>query len=40
MVGQVLPDGTRRLTAHLVAAQDQPPLSAVRNYLKTRLPRR
>ncbi|MEV7302410.1 amino acid adenylation domain-containing protein [Streptomyces clavifer] len=38
VVGQVLPDGTRRLTAHLVAAEDQPPLSAVRDHLKTRLP--
>ncbi|MER5550686.1 amino acid adenylation domain-containing protein [Streptomyces sp. NPDC002793] len=38
VVGHVLPDGARRLTAHLVAAEGQPPLSAVRDHLKARLP--
>ncbi|MFJ8768784.1 amino acid adenylation domain-containing protein [Streptomyces clavifer] len=38
VVGQVLPDGTRRLTAHLIAAAGRPPLSAVRDHLKARLP--
>ncbi|WP_327436534.1 amino acid adenylation domain-containing protein (plasmid) [Streptomyces sp. NBC_01201] len=38
VVGQVLPDGARRLTAHLVPAVDRPSLSAVRDHLKARLP--
>ncbi|MER8090069.1 amino acid adenylation domain-containing protein [Streptomyces sp. NPDC058316] len=38
VIGQVLPDGTRRLTAHLVPADATPSLSAVRDHLKARLP--
>ncbi|MGW9120332.1 amino acid adenylation domain-containing protein [Streptomyces sp. NPDC055663] len=38
VVGQVLGDGTRRLTAHLVATDARPPLSAVRDHLRARLP--
>ncbi|MCX5461198.1 amino acid adenylation domain-containing protein [Streptomyces sp. FT1] len=38
VAGQVLPDGTRRLTAHLVADDPEPTLSSVRAHLRTRLP--
>ncbi|OKJ43565.1 non-ribosomal peptide synthetase [Streptomyces sp. CB01580] len=38
VVGQVLPDGTRRVTAHLVPAGPRPPASAVRDHLRARLP--
>ncbi|WP_145504080.1 non-ribosomal peptide synthetase [Streptomyces sp. CFMR 7] len=38
VVGQVLADGTRRLTAHLVSADAAPSLSAVRDHLRARLP--
>ncbi|MFI9630885.1 amino acid adenylation domain-containing protein [Streptomyces sp. NPDC052042] len=38
VAGQVLPDGTRRLAAHLVAAGARPLLSAVRDHLRARLP--
>ncbi|MFJ9143833.1 amino acid adenylation domain-containing protein [Streptomyces griseus] len=38
VAGQVLPDGTRRLTAHLVAADAVPSPAAVRDHLRARLP--
>ncbi|MFJ2373931.1 amino acid adenylation domain-containing protein [Streptomyces sp. NPDC087769] len=38
VVGQVLPGGTRRLTAHLVPAGPRPQVSAVRDHLRARLP--
>ncbi|MEV5205260.1 amino acid adenylation domain-containing protein [Streptomyces sp. NPDC053720] len=38
VVGQVLPDGTRRLTAHLVPAGPGLQVSAVRDHLRARLP--
>ncbi|MFC8203857.1 amino acid adenylation domain-containing protein [[Kitasatospora] papulosa] len=38
VAGQVLPDGARRLTAHLVAVGDEPSLSGVRDHLRARLP--
>ncbi|XUL85675.1 amino acid adenylation domain-containing protein [Streptomyces galilaeus] len=38
VVGQILPDGTRRLAAHLVAESPAPSASEVRQHLRTRLP--
>ncbi|MFJ4966505.1 amino acid adenylation domain-containing protein [Streptomyces sp. NPDC088729] len=38
VVGQVLPDGTRRLTAHLVPAGQRPGAAAIRDHLRARLP--
>ncbi|MEU2717993.1 amino acid adenylation domain-containing protein [Streptomyces sp. NPDC007205] len=38
VVGQTLPDGTRRLAAHLVAEPPAPSRSEVRDYLRARLP--
>ncbi len=38
VTGQVLPDGTRRLTAHLVAVGPEPASSSVRAHLQARLP--
>ncbi|MGH1554618.1 AMP-binding enzyme, partial [Streptomyces sp. L7] len=34
----ILPDGTRRLAAHLVAESPAPSASEVRQHLRTRLP--
>ncbi|MGW3952443.1 amino acid adenylation domain-containing protein [Streptomyces sp. NPDC004752] len=36
--GQILPDGTRRLVAHLVAAAPAPSAAEVREHLRARLP--
>ncbi|MFI6549436.1 amino acid adenylation domain-containing protein [Streptomyces prunicolor] len=38
VVGQTLPDGTRRLSAHVVAESPAPSASEVREHLRTRLP--
>ncbi|MFJ6894103.1 amino acid adenylation domain-containing protein [Streptomyces hokutonensis] len=38
VVGQILPDGTRRLAAHLVAETPAPSAFEVRDHLRTRLP--
>ncbi|WP_019076012.1 non-ribosomal peptide synthetase [Streptomyces hokutonensis] len=38
VVGQILPDGTRRLAGHLVTESPAPPASEVRQHLRTRLP--
>lgn len=38
VVGQVLPDGTRRLAAHLVADPPAPTAAEIRQRLRTRLP--
>ncbi|MFG2375233.1 amino acid adenylation domain-containing protein [Streptomyces sp. NPDC048504] len=38
VVGQTLPDGTRRLAAHVVAESPVPSASEVREHLRTRLP--
>ncbi|MFF8915616.1 amino acid adenylation domain-containing protein [Streptomyces sp. NPDC015032] len=38
VVGQALPDGTRRLTAHLVPAGPKPGAAGIRDHLRARLP--
>ncbi|MGW1892243.1 amino acid adenylation domain-containing protein [Streptomyces sp. NPDC002004] len=38
VAGQILPDGTRRLVAHLVAEDPAPSASEVREHLRARLP--
>ncbi|MBV2356715.1 amino acid adenylation domain-containing protein [Streptomyces sp. J2-1] len=38
VVGEILPDGTRRLVAHLVASAPAPPATEVRDHLRARLP--
>ncbi|MFI6408169.1 amino acid adenylation domain-containing protein [Streptomyces sp. NPDC050548] len=38
VVGQTLPDGTRRLAAHVVAETPAPSAAEVRDHLRTRLP--